>query len=357
MPAGSGAIELEEIVCPLCRAAEYRHYLTGSDVLAGVPGEFQVVKCLSCRHIYMNPRPTLETLAACYPSGYGPHRKQEDGDAGSVDQIVDAHGESQSPSATTAKPWYLSSFVRSIPGLKSLYRWLSDTRSTVLPAAPQEGSRALELGCGTGQFLQSLNRVGWNCEGVELVTAAAEQARQRGFEIHEGTLESAQFPDCRFDAAFAWHVLEHLPDVRSSLVELHRVLKPNGLLAFSLPNVGCWEPYVFGRNWYVWELPRHLHFFNPSRLRRLLEETGFEEIRIEHQRNSSYVVGSLGLLLRRILPNSKMTASLIEYPNHPTMWGQLAMAPFAIVMAWLRQGGRITVTARCGKNSTDGEQR
>ncbi|MCB9951142.1 MAG: class I SAM-dependent methyltransferase [Planctomycetaceae bacterium] len=356
MPVGSDAVQLEKIACPLCQAAEYRHYLTGRDVAMGVPGTFQLVTCRSCRHIYMNPRPTLETLAACYPSGYGPHRSQEHGDGCSVDQPKDLKSESQAASSNTSQPWYLRSFVRSIPGLKSLYRWLSDTRSTVLPAAPDEGSRALELGCGTGQFLESLKAVGWNCEGVELVTAAAEQARGRGFEIHEGTLESAQFSDSSFDAAFAWHVLEHLPDVRSSLIELHRVLKPQGLLACSMPNVGCWEPYVFGGNWYLWEWPRHLHFFNPKRLRRLLEETGFEEIRIEHQRNSLNVVGSLGLLLRRMFPNSRLAARILEFPNRPTMWGQLAMAPFAIVMAWLHQGGRITVTARCRKNSTSGEQ-
>ncbi|MCA8999877.1 MAG: class I SAM-dependent methyltransferase, partial [Planctomycetaceae bacterium] len=331
-----------------------RPHLSAPENLMGVLGTFHVVRCVNCRHLFMNPRPTLETLAACYPAGYGPHRPQNENSA----SPTSPEGEEKvaAPSAPQKTPWYLRPSVRSIPGLKRLYHWLTDTRSQILPPPPNADARALELGCGTGQFLDSLRSVGWNCEGVELVAAAAEGARRRGFPIHEGTLESAAFPDETFDAAFAWHVLEHLPDVRASLQELYRVLKPGGILAVSLPNVGCWEPIVFGRNWYVWELPRHLHFFNPARLRRLLNETGFVDVKVTHQRNLLNVVGSSAICLKRVSPRSRFAARLLDYPNEPKLWGQLAMAPFAIGLAWLHQGGRLTVTARRGDSSTAGKK-
>ena len=363
-------IELEQIACPLCASPDTRRYVSVPDFLHGVPGHFHVVRCQPCRHLFMNPRPTLETLSMCYPGGYGPHRPAQaaerppspdssrltpspDAAIAVPDSPQDSGTDGVPPATDASTPWYLSRSVRAIPGLKQLYYWLTDTKSHVLPAAPGPNAKALELGCGTGQFLTALQNAGWTCQGVELVSAAVDEACRSGLSVHEGTLESAALPTATLDAMFAWAVLEHLPDVRASLQEIHRILKPGGLLAFSVPNAGCWEPMIFRDRWYVWELPRHLHFFTPARLRRLLHDAGFEKVEIVHQRNLLNIVGSVALWWQRFFPRSRVAAWLLDYPNHPGLWGQLAMAPFAIGLAVLRQGGRLTVTARCHKPQTE----
>ncbi|MGZ0175030.1 MAG: class I SAM-dependent methyltransferase, partial [Planctomycetales bacterium] len=229
----------------------------------------------------MNPRPTLDTLAFCYPAGYGPHepssefvsrRAGETGSEATSNQTASQpeHSVSETPLQV---PWYLSKPVRAIPGLKRFYYWLSDDRSEFLPAPTNPDSKALELGCATGKYLLKLRDSGWQAEGIELVESAAAAAQELGFSIHIGTLESARLKTAHYDGAFAWHVLEHLPDPRAALMEFHRVLKDNAQIAFSVPNVACWEPTVFGRSWYVWELPRHLQFYSPASIRRLLTET------------------------------------------------------------------------------------
>jgi SAM-dependent methyltransferase len=305
----------------------------------------------------MNPRPTLETLAYCYPAGYGPHEPSieyvpqdvsETGAKSTSSQTV--RQPDQSAAETTSKvPWYLSKPVRSIPGLKHLYYWLSDDRSEFLPAPADADSKAIELGCATGKYLLKLRDAGWLAEGVELVESAAAAAQKLGFPTHVGTLESAGLNTAKYDGAFAWHVLEHLPDPRAALIEFHRVLKDDAQLAFSVPNVACWEPAFFGRSWYVWELPRHLQFYSPASLRRLLTETGFDEIRIVHQRTLLNVIGSFALLIKRFRPESRLANKLLAYPDHPRMWWQLLLAPAAIFLAMIRQGGRLTVIARCNK--------
>lgn len=336
-------IVLEETDCPVCRSSNHRRLLTTTDPLYEIGDEFQIVKCRDCRHIFMNPIPSSESLAACYPADYGPHANRTLAPQSSTALNSTDHSEQK----TT--PWYLSTGIRKIPGLRRLYHWLSNTCSTWLPAAPHGNARAVELGCATGNFLSELSQAGWNVEGIELVESAAELARQKGYPVHVGTLESAELSADTYEAAFAWMVIEHLPDPASALCEFHRILKHDALLAFSVPNVSCWERFAFGRNWYVWEVPRHLQYFGPGTLRRLLTESGFEDIRFIHQRNILNVIGSIGIALRRLRPGSRLADRLIDFPNSPGMWWQLLLAPVAIVLALLRQSGRLTIVARCRK--------
>jgi SAM-dependent methyltransferase len=247
-------------------------------------------------------------------------------------------------------PWFLSSGFRRTPGLRALYYWLTDTRSNYLPVPPARNARAIELGCATGGFLTKLAEAGWNAEGVELVETAAAESQRQGLSVHVGTLQSAELSSEMYEAAFAWMVIEHLPDPRSAFCEFHRILKHEGQLAFSVPNVSCWEPFVFGRSWYVWEVPRHLQYFGPRSLRMLLTESGFDDIQIIHQPNVLNVIGSLGIALRRFRPKSKLAERLIDCPNQFSMWWQLLLAPAAIFLAAIRQGGRLTVIARCNKS-------
>jgi len=341
-----GEILLEEIACPICRSNRYRRHLETADPLHGIGDVFQIVRCLDCRHLYMNPCPTGDTLPLCYPAEYGPHAGRKSQEAG-----TESPGRTPPPdvSSDSERPWYLSPACRRIPGLRALYYRLSQTRSNYLPAADCGDARAVELGCATGGFLEQLAAAGWQAEGVELVESAAAQAQRKGLTVHVGSLEAVSFPSGTFDGAFAWMVLEHLPDPRATLNECHRILKQDGLLAFSVPNVSCWEPIVFGRNWYVWEVPRHLQYFGPRCLKRLLNESGFDRVEIVHQRNLLNVIASVGILLRRIRPGSRLAGKLLDYPNRPGMWWQLVLAPAALFLAAIRQSGRLTVTARCRK--------
>ena len=342
---------MEKTDCPLCGGESSVRVLTGRDQLCGVAGEFHVVRCERCGHLYMNPRPATESLAACYPAQYGPHQAMPSSSATKgVDRSSVADG------GSALRPWYLRWFpLRRVPGLKRFYEWLLDDRSQPVPAAPEPGGwglpvdkrpRALELGCSTGRYLQRLEQAGWDVRGVELSESAAGRALAAGLNVHCGVLETLPGWSAEFQLAAAWMVLEHVPDVRGTLVELRRRLRPGGRLLFSIPNAGCWEPRVFGSAWYVWELPRHLHHFTPRSIRSLLTECGFEDIEVIHQRTLLNVVGSAGIALLSCAGSSRLGGYLKRYPDRPTLAGQLLLAPFAHLLAWLGQGGRLTISAR-----------
>ncbi len=344
-------IVLEEISCPICDSSRHRRHLETTDPLHGVGGVFQIVRCQDCRHIFMNPCPTTDSLAACYPAAYGPHAIQAaDNSAAPSEASSNQTRATQTDDSPAVSPWYLSPGFRRVPGLRALYYWLTDTRSNYLPLPPTKNARAIELGCATGEFLTKLAEAGWDAEGVELVESAAAESQRKGHSVHVGTLQSAELSSDTYEAAFAWMVIEHLRDPKAAFCEFHRILKHEGQLGFSVPNAACWEPVVFGRSWYVWEPPRHLQYFGPRSLRKLLTESGFDHIEIIHQRNILNIIGSLGIALQRLRPNSKLARRLLDSPNRLSMWWQLLLAPAAIVLAAIRQGGRLTVIARCNKS-------
>jgi SAM-dependent methyltransferase len=228
---------------------------------------------------------------------------------------------------------------------------LEDKKAEFIPPILSTEKQALELGCASGEFLLRLREMGWKVEGVELVAEPASRARKRGLAVHTGTLETAAFPDAAFDAVFAWMVVEHLCDPKFTLGEVHRVLKPGGWFVFSVPNFGCWEPHVFQQYWYALDLPRHLHHFTPRCLTNLLSHLGFEQPRFIHQRSLLYVVGSLGFVWQALRPQSPLATRLIRFPDQPSLGVQLALAPFAKLLALMRQGGRLTVVTRRPKAS------
>jgi hypothetical protein len=152
-------------------------------------------------------------------------------------------------------------------------------------------------------------------------------------------------------------VIEHLIDPRATLTEMARVTRDGGWLAISLPNAGCWEPSVFGRHWYAWEPPRHLQFFTPRSIRRLVEDCGFRDVQIIHQRNVSNIVGSLGLALKSRCHNSRLARRMLEWPDRPTTWWQLGLAPLAMMLAAIRQGGRLVVVARRQRRPSSNSER
>ena len=354
-------MNFRHVNCPLCEGSQQTQHLTGYDLQYGIPGEFFLVRCVNCRHVFMNPQPDADSIGACYPDNYGPHRgasiAANDTAAATSSHLHDsvAAESSEVTGDDRAAPWYLSGFVRRIPGLRGLYYWLTDSHAEVLPPLSDDAC-VLEIGCAHGQFLHKLTAQGWTVTGVEPADNAAAAARAQGFDARTGTLSAASFSTNQFDAAFAWMVIEHLPDPRETLDELSRVLKPGGWLALSVPNFGCWEPKVFGKYWDAYELPRHLQHFTARTITRVLNDCGFEVEKLQCQHNLLNVVGSLGFALRARWPNSRLAHRLIEFPHQPGLAGQLLLALPAKLLALMGQGGRFTILARtrAGAPSAEG---
>lgn len=96
------------------------------------------------------------------------------------------------------------------------------------------GARVLEVGCGMGTMAMTWARAGADVTVVDLNPVAVQQTNRR-FELASTPLRSAivdgrhlPFRSETFDYVYSWGVLHHSPDLRSSLAELLRVVRPGG---------------------------------------------------------------------------------------------------------------------------------
>jgi SAM-dependent methyltransferase len=150
------------------------------------------------------------------------------------------------------------------------------------------GKRALELGCGTGVFLERVARSGAALHGIDLSQDLLAKARARlaGFPnvtLDRGNAEALPYPDGHFDAVYGSSVLHHL-DLDAALREAYRVLRPGGRVVFAEPNI--LNPQVL----LMFRFPPLKERFGVSpdemafsrfRARRALEHAGFAGARVE----------------------------------------------------------------------------
>ena len=359
--APPNAVSCETTACPLCGDSRSRAVLVATDLLYECPGEFTLVRCVACRHVFLNPRPTLSCIRKFYPADYGPFR----GGANGKLQIANCGATDRREKRSAVDP-------RSWRWLRRLVLWWIDSRAAPIPKSQisdlkfeisnlksQLPLRALELGCSYGSFLDQLRERKWKCLGIEPAAEVARIAAERGFDIRVGSLESVvaadppTFAPGSFDAIFAWMVIEHLHDPVTTLRFASELLKPGGTLSFSVPNFGCWERRAFGRFWYALQLPTHLQHFTQSSLPRLLATSGFELVELIHQRNVNNLVGSVGLWLRMTFPRWSLGERLIRWTDNPSAIGLCLLAPLARLLSLIRQAGRLTVVARRADSSSN----
>lgn len=138
------------------------------------------------------------------------------------------------------------------------------------------GRRLLEIGAGHGYFLEAARRRGYEVQGIDISSAAAEFCQARfGLPVLVSAIEEADLPDGSFDVVAAWHVLEHLADPRAALRKARAWLAPAGVLAVEVPNYESYDARTLGADWPGWQPRYHRWHFTPGALARLLRETGF----------------------------------------------------------------------------------
>ena len=305
------SVELEDRPCPNgCDRADEK-VLEGFDRLHQVPGKFAVVRCQHCQLMRTNPRPTSGTIAAYYPSDYGPYQ----------DDAV-SHAQPAGPLRT------------------ALEKLLGLQQRRLPPITP---GRLLEVGCASGQYLLAAKLAGWQVEGIEFSAAAASNARQKGLPVQTATIDTATPPQGAVDVVAAWMVLEHLHEPVKSLQRLRSWVKDDGYLVASVPDASSWDMRFFKGNWYALQVPTHLFHYTPDSLTETLAKGGWQLDHVTWQRNSLNLLHSLEAVC-----SQKNWALVLRF----VVWIRSAKkaSKIRLLLGWilgnLRQSGRMEIRAR-----------
>lgn len=222
-----------------------------------------MIRCDSCGLVRVHPLPSDEELAALYFGDYYGRSRDEVGTAG------------------------------------RMYRWFLEGRCRRIHGKRAAG-RLLDVGCGSGEFLIGMQRLGWEVSGVESSHAAREslpaELRARVFQRIEDVTTGP------FDVITLWHVLEHLRSPDRDLAGCRALLKEGGLLYVAVPNFASWEARLGRDRWFHLDVPRHLYHFGPATLTALLQQAGFRVQRVRHFSWTYNVFGTFQTLMNFVVP-------------------------------------------------------
>ena len=229
----------------------------------------QLVACASCGLQYVSPRLRADAVL----EGYS---------AGSDEQ-----------------------FVSQARGREITFGKCLDLIERVWNRAP---GRLLDIGTGGGSFPFMAAKRGWAADGCEPNRWLCDWAKTNyGLPIRPGTVFDQHYPSASYDVVTLWDVLEHTPDPKAEIRETHRLLKDGGLLVVNYPDIGSWIARAMGRSW-VFLLDVHLYYFTRTTIRKLLQEAGFDIVKIRPH----FQRLALGYVLHRATPYVGAPARVAE---------------------------------------------
>ncbi len=228
--------------CPVCGNDSLKQHSVIKDYFL-TRKEFSISQCKECNFLFTNPYPDESVISDYYKSdSYFSHPKSG---------------------------FSIFSFVYNLIrryNIKNKYRVVTDGIKV---------GNVLDIGCGSGDFLNFCKEKNWNISGVEPNTEAREFASKRmGKEIFQPN-QQKYFESHSFDLITLWHVLEHIDDLDMQFDEIRRLLKKSGRLVIALPNYKSYDAVLYGNTWAAWDVPRHLHHFDKSTISLLAKRHGF----------------------------------------------------------------------------------
>lgn len=251
--------------CPACGgpAAGATTRFTADRSYEGKPYPSRIVRC-GCGHCFMNPRPDGDELLSFYDDDY--------------------HCYTSAPNETERIDGWIEKHRRG-------------DRFNHVPIIV--GGHFLDIGCGSGNMVAAMARLGMHSQGVEPSHYAAARAAAAGLNVTCGLLHNAALADASFDAISMFHVLEHTPEPTEVLSECRRILKPGGELVVGVPNINSLVFSLVGKSWVGLQLPSHVQHFSPASLRVAAGRAGLTAGLIATESLPEHVEGELANWLRR----------------------------------------------------------
>lgn len=231
--------------CAVCGGDSFTHYLETEDYFF-TKEKFNLSKCKSCGFVFTNPVPLDSEIGKYYETEkYFSHNSDNKGVFSKI-----------------------YSQVRNL-NLKNKYNIIERYKSS---------GKLLDIGCGTGEFLNFGLKNNWKVKGIE----PNENARKfsitnYGIEVGDEN-ELNKMDNNLFDVVTMWHVLEHVSSLNERMLTISKILRKDGIAIIALPMIDSPDSIKFGKYWAGLDVPRHLYHFSANSFEKLATENNFNVI-------------------------------------------------------------------------------
>lgn len=232
--------------CLICRGKSLQEYRKAKDYLVSNK-QFTITQCKQCGFVFTNPRPDDQNLGQYYIS----------------EEYISHHdsGSSLTQRLYQAVRRYMLSYK-----VKLIQKHLMTNSTPFL----------FDYGCGTGEFLRKIRKMGWQTGGLEPSEQGRERAVSKGLHIYANEDEMrSNLPNESIDVITLWHVLEHISDPVAKAKFFFSLLKEDGLIVVAVPEYKSYDSRYYDEEWAALDVPRHLNHFDENSITSIFSQVGF----------------------------------------------------------------------------------
>jgi 2-polyprenyl-3-methyl-5-hydroxy-6-metoxy-1,4-benzoquinol methylase len=227
--------------CPICSSTAIAPQLTVKDYTVSQK-EFTIWHCKNCTARFTQGIPEQDAIGVFYQSdNYISHSDTKKGFINTLYHTVRNHT-------------------------------LNKKRQLIINEVGMTKGELLDIGCGTGAFLNTMKTAGWGITGLEPDFAARKKAEELyGIQPLESD-KLFELKPASYHAITMWHVLEHVHELHAYIKQLEILLAPNGKIFIAVPNYTSNDATVYDAHWAAYDVPRHLYHFSPAAMEQLLSK-------------------------------------------------------------------------------------
>ena len=246
--------------CPICNSETFSKFLSAIDYTVS-NASFNIVSCDSCGFHFTNPIPLESEIGEYYKSeSYISHSSSNKGLINKLYQLV---------------------------------RTITLKQKVKLVQQESKGKDLLDIGAGTGHFMNACKLAGINALGLE-PDADARGFSEKNFGLDmKSTDELHSLPENSRDVITMWHVLEHVYNLNTDFEKIRNILKPDGKLIIAVPNMSSYDAKHYKEFWAAYDLPIHLYHFQPKDINALAEKFNMKVEKVLPMKFDSFYVSML----------------------------------------------------------------
>ena len=251
--------------CPICSSSNTSKAFDAVDHFS-TKETFPICDCNSCGFRFTNNFPSEDSIGRYYDS---------------PDYI--SHSDSRKGLINLLYHFFRKQMLKKKVNLVSKY---------VVPRQ-KDNIRILDIGSGTGYFLNAAKERGYTVTGIEKDSNARDYAITNfGLNVKdEQSLWAIE--NELFDVITLWHVLEHIENLNEVVAKINSILKPNGVVIIALPNHDSYDAKKYKDFWAAYDAPRHLWHFTSNTVKKLLGKHQFNIVKQKNMPLDAFYISML----------------------------------------------------------------